>query len=480
MNSRDRYGELSQVFLLGTGYMIVGGYIAFALHIKLANWLFFCFHLLTGIILLEVTMKIASKLSLARVPSLVFMLMTSLYYIVSSVKYFANLEVYKHFALSAQDRFLGSVAVFCVLLLCIAVLNLLGKGFRPILEQRYLARMVDRLSLAFAIILIVDVILKLVLVYLGYGPSYIPGNYSIAEVRIYGDFLLLTASSIMSDLVQILGAIFIANLKSSQRQAMILSILGLGFEFAWALYMRSRSLILFPLVAIGVCLFLLRPSRMARIYLRWLVFAVFVVGALGSTWVLTLLGRDYVAGSNFLLYTSIAETGYRLDLSDFAIAYMFNHRNMSMHLGIVGEAIANTIPRHFWPEKKLSGEYTKLFASMGWPTIDYTDTLFSSGALVAGWFGFILWPPLFLGLVEVGYRLVLKSVRYLSGGLVFVISYLYLLVNMFRIELGWFELFLNFRSSLIGLAIIIVIGTMGRLRLEKLHIKDAHTEVILN
>ena len=65
---------------------------------------------------------------------------------------------------------------------------------------------------------------------------------------------------------------------------------------------------------------------------------------------------------------------------------------MSPHFGTVGEAIMNIIPRGLWPTKVLSGQYTGLFAGVGWPSIDYTDTLFSSGALVGGWLGFILLP----------------------------------------------------------------------------------------
>ncbi|NPV81353.1 MAG: hypothetical protein HPY52_13950 [Firmicutes bacterium] len=479
MDSNSRLLEAIQVFLLVTGYMLVGGCAAFILHVGLAQWLFFSVHLFAGVILLEVTMTMAGKLSLVRAPSLVFMLMTSLYYVVSSVKYFAGLEVYRQFAISDQDRFLGSVAVFGVSLLCLVVIRLLAKRLRPILDQRYLAGMVERLPRAFQLILIVDVVTKLFLVYTGYGPTYIPGRYSIVAVRMYWDLLLLTTSSIMSDLVQILGAALIATSKRAHRPGMLLPIAGLGLELAWALFMRSRSLILFPLVAVGVCLFLLRPLRIARVYLRWLVFAVFVVGTLGSTAVLTLLGRAYVEGGN-ALYASVAEMGYRLDLSDFAVAYMTHNQGMSPHLGIVEEAIMNIIPRGLWPTKTLFGQYAGLFAGMGWPSIDYTDTLFSSGALVGGWLGFILVPLAFLALVEVGYRLVLQYVRRLGADLVPVISYLYLLVNMFRVELGWFELFLYLRSSLIGLTIIFVIGMVARLRLKRGGYESVGTEVTSN
>lgn len=479
MHSNSGTLEMSQVFLLGTGYMLVGGCVAFILQVGLAQWVFFSLHLFAGIVLLEVTMTMASKVCLARAPSLVFMLMTSLYYVVSSVKYFAGLEVYRHFAISDQDRFLGSAAVFCVSLLCLAVISLLVKRLRPILDQRYVAGMVERLPRAFRVILVVDVMVKIFLVYTGYGPTYIPGRYSIVVVRTYWDLLLLTTSSIMSDLVQILGAALIAAPKRSQRPGMLLPIVGLGAELAWALFMRSRSLILFPLVAVGVCLFLLRPPRIARAYLRWLVFTVFVVGTLGSTAVIRLLGRAYVGAGN-ALYASIAEVGYRLDLSDFAVAYMANNQGMSPHFGIVGEAIMNIIPRGLWPAKALSGQYAGLFAGMGWPSIDYTDTLFSSGALVGGWLGFVLLPLAFLVLVEAGYRLVLQYVRRLSADLVLVISYLYLLMNMFRVELGWFELFLYLRSSLIGLATIFVIGMVARLRLKRVGYESVGSEVTSN
>ena len=177
MNSNSGTLEMSQVFLLGTGYMLVGGCVALILQMGLAQWLFFSLPLFAGIVLLEVTMTMASKLSLAHASSLVFMVMTSLYYVVSSVKYFAGLEVYRHFAIFDPDRFLGSAAIFCVSLLCLAVISLLVKRLRPILAQRCLAGVVERLPRAFQVILIVNVMVKLFLVYAGYGPTYILDCY---------------------------------------------------------------------------------------------------------------------------------------------------------------------------------------------------------------------------------------------------------------------------------------------------------------
>jgi hypothetical protein len=160
----------------------------------------------------------------------------------------------------------------------------------------------------------------------------------------------------------------------------------------------------------------------------------------------------------------VAEMGYRLDLSDFAVAYMRHRTRATVHFGIVAEAIMNAVPRLLVPTKNLGGQYEKLFADMGWPVVDYTDTLFSSGALVADWLGFLLWPLGFIFCVEIGYRLAFSLMKRLSNDVFFAAGYLYLLVNLLRIELEWSLLFLYIRASLIGLIMIFMLSGPARIR----------------
>lgn len=462
---RPKLYEVIEVISLCIGYTLVGAYAALSLQVDPTKWFFFVLHLISGIVLLELTTKMINRLSFLRAPSLVFVLMSSFYYVLSSTKYFTGLEFYPQFAITTQDRFYGSMAVFFALLLCLGLIRGISSKFSGIMYRQYLVQVVPSLPRILLLFLVTDILLKASLTGLGYGPYYWRKQLPYMILPYWG-LIFLAVESIVSDVVVILSAAIIVMPKRAPRMlSSILPFMGIGLHLLWAIFMKSRSLFLIPVLSVGICISLMRKLRTARGFWRWVIFLVFAASTVGSPIVLDLLGRPHYLDASNPLYASVAEVGYRADLSDFAVAYIRHRSTAALNFGLIAEGIMNMIPRALWPSKAFVGQYERLFLDMGWPAIDYPDTFFSSGALVAGWLGFFLVPLGFVIYVEIGYRVALSFIRHLGGNIVFVVSYLYLLIELLRTEMDWNLFFLyHFRAPLIAIILIYVSSWHIRLR----------------
>lgn len=462
---RPRLLEPIEIAFLCIGYVLVGAYAALSLQVDPTNWFLFILHLLSGIILLEVTLKTINRFSFLQAPSLVFVLVSSLYYLISCTKYFAGLDFYPQFAITTQDRFYGSIAVFSGLLLCLGLIEGLSSKSRRIMDREHLAQTVSSLPRILLLFLVIGVMLKASLIGLGYGPSYLSIWIPYTKLP-YSGLIVLAVESIVSDVVLILStAIIVAPKKDPQRSNNILAYMGIGLHLLWATFMKSRSAFLTPVISVGICLLLMRKPRTARGFWRWAIFLVFVAGTVGSSTILDLLGRPHCLDVSNSLYASVAEIGYRSDLSDFAVAYIRHRSTASPNLGVIAEGIMSMVPRALWPSKAFARQYETLFIDIGWPAVDYPDTFFSSGALVAGWLGFFLVPLGFVVYVEVGYRVVLSFMKRFGNAVAFVVAYLYLLAELFRTEMDWNLFFLyHFRAPLIAIVLIYVLSWRIRLR----------------
>jgi len=457
---RRRLLEVIEVIFLCIGYILTGAYAAIGLQVDSIKWLFFILHLISGIILLEATLETITRFSLLRAPSLVFVLVSSLYYLEGSIKYFAGLEFYPQFSITVQERFYGSIAIFCALLLCLVLIRGLSSRLNIVIDKQCIAQVAHNLSRVVVLGLVGEVALKASLVGLGYGPSYLIG---IARYMMlpYSGLVVLALDSVVSDIVLILSAMIIVT-----RRRNPVAFMGIGLHLFWAIFMKSRFRLLVTVLSIGICLSLNKGPCMVRRFWRWTTFLVFVLGTVGGVVILGLLGRPYLNTSS-PLYTSVAELGYRLDLSDFSVAYMKYRSTAAPNFGIIAEGIMNMIPRALWPTKTFVGQYERLFINMGWPAMDYPDTFFSSGVLVGGWLGFFLVPLGFIIYVEVGWRMAVSFMKRFGGNIASVAIYLYLLIELCRTEMDWNLFFLYyFRAPLIGIILLYVSCWLVRLRIK--------------
>ncbi len=450
--------RLSEIGLLYGGYIYIGVYVAAKLQANLHQTVFFILHLTTGFILLEITIKMINKFSFTSAPSLLFVLINSLYYILSSSKYFAGLEFYPQFSIRAEERFFGSIAVWCVLILCLILIKFISSKWGKIINERDLfKRNVITRTLFF--FLITDIFIKALLARSGYGPYYW-STILPYKMLSYSGLVFLNLESIFGDIVSILSALLIAMPRHRRSViSMILAIIGLGTQLTWAIFMKSRTYFLIPIILVCTCVFLIRGKNLASKLWRWLAFLAFAINIIGAASIISILGRPNYLGETNSLYSSVAQIGYRADLSDFAVAYLKHRQTSGPNFALIGEAAQNAIPRALWPYKDFERQYEILFIQMGWLPVDYPDTFFSSGALLAGWLGFILVPLCFVTYIELGSRLVLRFLKHYGGSVVFILSYLYILGSLYRIEMDWNLFFLYYvRSPLIAFFLIFIVN----------------------
>ena len=446
------------------GYILVGTYIAVHLRVDSTIWLYFFLHLISGMFLFESTIKIINELSIFKAPSLIFLLINSVYYIISSIKYFAEIEHYPQFSITTQERFYGSLAVCLSLFVCLCFIKWISGKVRKIIEVQYIVKFIPKLTHFLLWFLLVNILLKALLINQGYQPSYFSDQPSYLILP-YSGLIFLAAETITSQIVLILSAVIIVIPEGGPRiLGLILSLISIALNLFWGLFLRARYLLMFPIVSIGIIILLTKRPIIARRFWRWSIFILFVMNSLGGDVIMELLGRPHLYGSD-AIYTSVAEIGYRLDLSDFAFACIRHGKTSTFNFSLIFEGIMNMIPRTLWPTKEFDSQYNIALEEMGWPAIDYPDTFFSTGALTAGWLGFFLVPIFFLIYVEFGYRIAFYFIKYIGSDIGFVISFFYLLVQLIRIEMDWNLFFLyHFRNPILGILLICLTSFFTRFK----------------
>ena len=224
----------------------------------------------------------------------------------------------------------------------------------------------------------------------------------------------------------------------------------------YAIYYKVRSAAFIAIIVAFVVIQTFKPKiGNILLYVFSLLTTVF------SPWIVaasTLLsGRaDYFALDNF-----IAQTSFRMNLGEYA--YILAQKNViDLNYKIIWDSFLNAIPSALFPAK-----HQYLFGALGDvniaagldPTLDYPDTLFSTGVMMFGWIGYFLVPIGFLYLMNKLFSLG-NALSRNSAWLAFLIFVF--CISLTNIELGPSELFLHLRNALMSILILFPLWAIFR------------------
>jgi len=372
-------------------------------------------------------------------PSWIFCAIHVMYFGSSFYGYLDTAPIYAELELPLPVRLLGVFAVFVCLFVAMKIgwrvaSNGISRVFSGIFVPAWLI----------VLFLFLYLLLELVLYSLGYRSVYSGSGYSILEVSDYSHFVLLY----LKDGLVIFCALLVGlRARSAFLDRSIFSFIFVGavlFALVCCLvfFQSARSFVLSVLIFACVPLVFILGLRGRLIASIFLVLFVAMVPFI-SLGLLEISGRD---SDQFTIAGGVSEVNYRLNLSSFSTALVFN-TPFAFRSDVITDAAISAVPRGLWPGKDamFTNAYSDVLSSAGLsPDRDYPDTLFSSGAMVAGWVGLLLYPILFMvGIIWIERSLV----RFLSIQWLCLSGLLLLAVMCKNIELGFNELFLHVRHT---------------------------------
>lgn len=301
--------------------------------------------------------------------------------------------------------------------------------------------------------------LQLLLLAVGYGSSYSGAAYSGGAVRQYLDNVGLTFLQVTRPGFWVIGIFVLLSGRGSTWVRIVLGGLllwDLGLTVG-LLKVRRWLFLMLALVCAHPVIGGQRWGKRLRLGIFLLLPCVGIVGdAITQT-----LGRENTA-SEKRLDVVIAATTSRLDLTDYGVLIavsgpMDGWRHLS-------EGAKWAVPRFLWPEKTGAelDQYSRMLMQVGLENGDYPDSIFSAGAMAAGWPGFVLVPVIYFGLLSALHAVMAWQGRQGVSRVLLVAVFAWTGVE---IELWWGSLIPHLRLMLVlGTAITVVISARAILR----------------
>jgi hypothetical protein len=309
------------------------------------------------------------------------------------------------------------------------------------------------------ILVVAGIACKLTLWALGYGSAYAETAFRLSgggATRGYADVVLITVSAFL-DFAGYALAVIAWMASTHLTGTVLIGWGGIVTTFLWALYAKGRMLFLFLLL---LTIFASQVRRPARAVLALQVtFLALPVAAVLATNVFTAgLGRDNAQPTT--LEATVGEVGYRADLTDLATAIAIRSSGRGAGFGVIRDALANAIPRIFWPEKDAAYKdvYYRFLDRIGFDRTDYLEMPFSNGTTAAGYWGFALWPIVYFCLLIAAAGVATIMARRMTGAFwpLFALSLLAL-----RIETEWEGALLLWRDFLTFSAMLVCLGVVA-------------------
>jgi hypothetical protein len=352
------------------------------------------------------------RISLLGSPVVSFLCIAQLYLTLSCVKYFTPNRAYaQYFDLTQGERFAGSMAAAGALALAQLLLWVLPRVSASRLqawaeqERTLVPMLVSSTALAIGS--------KAALVALGYGSRYADVQYTENQLRSYWDLLLISGVGFFDQFALALaGMVLTYRLgRATWRGAHLVALAAIGSSMAWAVFVQARM----PFLFLAVLLILSAQHwsfRRAVLALQTFLLVLPLAAVMSANAFTSMLGRQNIPG--FGLIDTLAEIGYRADVTDLAVAITVRSRGEGIGLAPVVDGVSNAVPRIVWPSKDdyHTDAYYRRLASLGLPRVDYLETPFSNGAVAFGTMGWLFWPVAYLilvGLLAVALRGVART-----------------------------------------------------------------------
>ena len=437
---------------VGAGLCITLGVL---LNASLEETIYSLFHFIFGAVLAAWFFRVVIRRRVILLTSPVGMLVLIhlLYFTMSAIKYYDPLSAYPQFDLSLEQRAFGSLVGAITLAAMIWFFS--AKGFRPEVQIPW----VRVGGVALVCLFVMGIFFKVYLRGLGYGATYatVGSEYSLANMREYDDFFMFFASNSLSGILVVLGAIFFW--QGSSWQNRLMGLLVVLTEVGWsASVFSSRGALLMMLLTFITAMQIRRFVTSIRL-VKLLLTVLPLLGLVGSDALLSRLGRETRGGG---LQGNVAEMTYRFELTDFAVA-LLESPGFQPDVRVMTDGASNAIPRFMFPMKDSTFEdaYNGIVSDLGWQPswqiIDYTDTLFSAGAMAFGRLGFFLVPILYVVFLAGITRSMVRSIS-ARGTPLFVL----IVLTSNYIELGWSELFLTWRNLFIAFGAVVFLMVLAR------------------
>lgn len=406
-------------------------------------------------------------------PTSCFLIITQIYFTFSSLRYFADSSsFYPMFELSKNDQFVGYFISQFVVLILIFRIHKFYYVKKSIFLDWVSINYKEIVYLSF-FLLILSVIAKLMLVYLGYGSTYSESLFTKLEVRKRSDAILLNINEVIDQFLIIYFILLYYIKKQHIGKFSFLSyfflFISIGLFFYNLMFFKSRLLILY-----FVIIFLLIQQAYSKknsennisLLFIFLPVSIGIIPFLN-----VLLGRDNLMSDTVELLIQI--TSCRADLSDFAYAILLKSKFIGLDPNIAWQALLNSIPNFVFPGKDLFlvDAYSLGLEKINWQAksessielIDYQDSLFSAGAMGFGILGFIFVPLIYIKTINSTAKFLHKNLKFgFNAILLFP-----LITSSLRLELEFSNIFINLRNSIQMIILSLIFIFILRFLLKK-------------
>jgi hypothetical protein len=286
-----------------------------------------------------------------------------------------------------------------------------------------------------------DLGIKIFLAYKGYSSPY--NSDASLNVNNAGslDLIIIILSNTIASLAVLISFIHLHHPRGKKIMPIIFLISNISWIF---LFSGSRYHIFFIFCAYLFSIKILLKSNTfeyAKIFIKSIPFIlIFVINH-----ILNFLGRDSDNDFEFALY----EMSYRFSFTDLTIPFLSECISIEERFKIIYDSFKYVMPRILFDDKPITIEgISNAQSQCGLsPFVDYTDTLFSFGAMVFGPFLFFLPFIVFLFII----LFIDKILNNVAVGRDFLGSFgLVVIVYSYQIEIGPVEFFLKIRDVLLA------------------------------
>jgi hypothetical protein len=360
-----------------------------------------------------------------------FVAMHLLYFGMSSCTYYDTSPLMGEFELSLTARALGQASVLPQLLFFVWLARCV-KNRSVMLDV-----ILDKLTSVLPVTLMVVIPIVEVYLYANGYRNYDSEAKNYWNFDSYWDLVVLFSRPLLWRLLIFSSAIVMMRRNSA---APSLALLTVGCLSLVSMLITKERMSTLMLILIGMFVYQAYQSKKAVALISWTMFCISFLSPLLSIVPLLIVGRD----AEFGLQSGIAEVSYRSNLTDFPYAIL--SRGDVKDFGVFMDMVYHCLPRIIFPMKDLleTGVYDQILSGAGLHAgKDYTDTLFSAGAMAWGWAGYYLYPVVFvLMLYVVGKHFAKKS----RWGVIALMLYYFTMLSAFYIELGPQEIIMILRN----------------------------------
>ena len=364
-------------------------------------------------------------------PFNIFLLLNVIYFSVNFIKYYSYPNYYE-FINENDIRFLGSSLVFISINILFSFSRYVFRKnkydffviFTSEIKKRYFVLFVNVFSIAIAILILCKIFFDL---------DISDGKFLSMIIQMYPIFLLLSLFDYK---------------ERRNRISVFILIFGLA-SFFIVTGVRHVALIIFILIT----LFYFSNNKFTilsynKIYNILMFIPLFIILIISPVTKFTKNTNE----NDLILYLN------RSDLSDFAISVSANNPHPNP-LHYFYNSIKWAVPGIFIEKSNLDNPEEGFLYKNGWRSsdyrmgyslynIDYPDTLFSTGAFVAGYFGLIFFPVVWFFL----FNLFFLKINYLF----FIACYISIVPLLFKIEIAPWEIVPIFRNLIITTAVFYI------------------------